>query len=141
MSSFLEPTPRQGGNHISTPSIDWLDEHLGLLFGGHDSQIAVTPGTGAEHNSYRRMSSIICSIRLEYQTIPSPSGSSWRDGKILLIVAEKTPRKNVTGVGVTAKPVFVGKLVFGFVITGLPLIPGCKFASTTKRGSPLKLIP
>ena len=28
----------------------------------------------------------------------SPSGSSWRDGKILLIVAEKTPRKNVTGV-------------------------------------------
>jgi len=98
MSSFLEPTPRQGGNHISTPSIDWLDEHLGFLFGGHDSQIAVTPGTGAEHNSYRRMSSIICSIRLEYQTIPSPSGSSWRDGKILLIVAEKTPRKNVTGV-------------------------------------------
>ena len=33
----------------------------------------------------------------------SPSGSSWRDGKILLIVAEKTPRKNVTGVAVTAK--------------------------------------
>src|SRR5262245_46204112 len=104
MPSSLEPTPRQGGNHISTPPIDRLHEHLGLPFGDHGSQIAVTPGTGAEHNSYRRMSSIIWSIRLEYQTMLSPSGSSWRDGKILLIVAEKTPRKNVTGVGVTAKP-------------------------------------